>query len=652
MKVQDYNERLSNQKVHNLTNKPITSAMRNLLAKGTNFVPTPRFVRQEFVNDLQDYIRRVEWKNYFWKQDTHNTQSNEDAKLLKTFYIPTQNRLNPRQIPPTVVTGLKHMYKNAITQLNKLPPHTRNNLTHQERETLRELEKQRELVVLPADKNLGLVLLKHDTFHAACLKHVENKQEFSVIKQGVTTQQFKQFLSNLISTTPEYTNLNTRLTRYIRDYTATREAAEFYMLPKIHKSELGWRPIIPATGTWNACPAKVVDYYLQKIVKNTPSYLKNTTDLINTIEQLDTFTQDTLTEKIWLITADVEALYPSIPLREAFSITVDLVEKTYRNIALPLNKMLHWVLFNNTFKYANKTYLQLNGVATGSPVAPSVANLFMSHIENTALEKWKHKLLLYKRYIDDIIIIFKGTDLEVEECKCSFNNMHQKIKLTWIVDQQSTTFLDLIIYKGGRYPNKLDYKVHQKQLNNYLYLPWSSSHPANTKKGIILSETQRYVRNCSTFKEYFIVKKKFAYRLLRRGYPPAIINEMINKVKYKQREQLLKKYREKQDKQQQTQVQQQQTPSQNNTQPNNTQANNTQENKQKTSTIVFKTNYTTHLQLVCWSRLLNPQTILNKQVNCMTAYKKTKNLFAVCKRLLRSHTVAVQAPTGSNVTVN
>ncbi len=644
MKVQEYNERITNQAVHNLTNKPITTAMRNLLAKGTNFVPTPRFVRQDFVNDLQDYIRRVEWKNYFWEQDTHNTQSNEDAKLLKTFYIPTQNRLNPYQIPPQVAHGLHCMYNKAITQLNKLPHKTKNNLTHQERGTLKELEEQRELVVLPADKNLGLVLLKHDTFHSACLKHVENKEEFREVKQGVTALEFKQFI-NTLTNTPGYKNLNTRLTRYISGYTATREAAEFYMLPKIHKSVLGWRPIIPATGTWNACPAKVVDYYLQILVKNTTSYLKNTTELINTIEHLETFTQETLTEKIWLITADVEALYPSIPLREAFSITANLVKINHKNIASPLIMMLHWVLFSNTFKYNNKSYLQLNGVATGSPVAPSVANLFMAHLENDVLDRWRDKLILYKRYIDDIIIIFKGTVEEVEECKHSFNNMHSKIKLTWTVDEQNTTFLDLIIFKGGRYPHKLDYKVHQKKLNNYLYLPWTSSHPANTKKSIILSETQRYVRNCSTFKHYFKVKNKFAYRLQQRGYPPAVINEVINKVKYNQREQLLQKYNEKQRMQQlqQTQVQQQQTQVQQQQTPNNTQpiANNTQAiaNKQ---IMVFKTKFTTHLQRICWSKVLNPKTSINREVKCITAYKKTKNLFAVCKRLLRIHT---QPPT-------
>jgi len=630
MKVSELKERITNRQIHNLTLNPITNPMRNLLAKGTNFVPTPTLNIKQFTADIDDYLRRVEWKNFFWKTDEVE-ESKENKELLKKFYIPSTLHLEQRKIPPIIKAGLRELKVNALNKVHTLPKKTPNNLTKKEQQALQDIQTQNKHLILPSDKNLGLVLLDKTTFTEACLKHVGDRVNFKMIDNPVTETSFKEFINSLktpTQTTPtDYHNLNTGIQTYITKYRAHKHA-EFYMLPKVHKPTLSWRPIIPATGTWNACLAKIVDHYLQPIVQQTQSYLQNTTQLIKEMEELNTQRVNTLTKQTWLITADVVQLYPSIPLQEAYEITKRKLMAKQKHIAHTLTRMLHWILFNNTFTFNDKSYLQINGVATGSPVAPSVANLFMDYIENKVLIKWKTHLRLYRRYIDDIFMVFEGSEDEVEECKSDFNRMHKNITLTWETDKHTATFLDLIIeIPTNNHTPKLQHKVHQKALNNYLYLPWASSHSKNTKIGLIKGEVQRYVRNCSKFNDYIKVKKKFAYRLLARGYPPAVINNTINLVTYKQREELLENVMKKQQGKQQSQ---------------HNRTTNTQDNKQQQQIIVFKTYFVQQLQQVRWSRVLDPQKTLNKQLKCITAYKKTKNLFSVCKRMLGKHTNPTQ----------
>jgi hypothetical protein len=608
MTVLDYEERISNLGVHNLTELPISPSMRMLLAKGTNFVPTPKLNKNILMNDLLDYKRRLEWRNHFWEEEKNSSVNNpEENILLKKFYIPKKTILREEIIPPEVREKLKNMLRTAVINMNNLPLKCKNNLTFEERKDLKSFSKQDTLMILPSDKNLGLVLLKKEKYNNACIQHLQNATAFIKIKCMGMDIAYNKFIKQL-QQTEGFCNLHPRIVTYLQEYKSTKNS-NFYMLPKIHKLVLGWRPIIPSIGTWNYPFAKVVDYYLQPIVKQSTSYLKDTGDLIEEIKKLKNFQED-FTSKIWLVTVDVEQLYPSIPLEEAFNVTADLIKVHQPKLAKVLIKMLRKTLFNNVFSYNNQTYLQVNGVATGSPVAPSVANLFLASLEKGSIITWQAHLLVYRRYIDDIFIIFKGSECELRKFQLEINSLHTKINLTWEVSLHKNIFLDLVVFKGDRYPQQLDYKVHQKQLNNYLYLPWVSSHPMHTKINLIKGEIKRYMRNCSRLCDYINIKKCFAYRLLRRGYPPAVINSTINAVSYRD----YKKQSEEHETSKITHTQQQQ--------------------ENQSQIIVFKTYYVSTMQLVAWSSILNPQKVLNKKLKCLTAYKKTKNLFSYCKQTM------------------
>ena len=60
-------------------------------------------------------------------------------------------------------------------------------------------------------------------------------------------------------------------------------------------------------------------------------------------------------------------------------------------------------------QHPNFENFQVDGVAMGSPLGPILANNFLSHDEENWLNKFliKFKLSFYRRYVDDISVLFK-----------------------------------------------------------------------------------------------------------------------------------------------------------------------------------------------------------------------------------------------------
>ena len=81
-------------------------------------------------------------------------------------------------------------------------------------------------------------------------------------------------------------------------------------------------------------------------------------------------------------------------------------------------------MFNSTF------YNQNNGVATGSPLAPVLANIFMGFHESKCLNEYIfNKPKLYLRHVDDILATFDNEQDGLNILNF-LKNRHANIKFT------------------------------------------------------------------------------------------------------------------------------------------------------------------------------------------------------------------------------
>merc|ERR1712030_59566 len=69
---------------------------------------------------------------------------------------------------------------------------------------------------------------------------------------------------------------------------------------------------------------------------------------------------------------------------------------------------------------SGQLYLQIEGVAMGSPLGPTFANFYMGNLEHETFQKTE-KPIVYCRYIDDIFVLVKNEN-EILQLKNSFES--------------------------------------------------------------------------------------------------------------------------------------------------------------------------------------------------------------------------------------
>ena len=144
----------------------------------------------------------------------------------------------------------------------------------------------------------------------------------------------------------------------------------------------------------------------------------------------------------------------------------------------------------------------------GTPFAVTAANAFMFYLEKDIVTQYSPYLLVYKRFIDDIFVIWTGSRDILLQFLNALNNLNDRIKLTYDISESHIPFLDLSI-SIDHSKRRLLVSTFQKPLNKYLYIPFESFHPTSNKKAFIKGELMRYVRNSSTFENIIFTWKLF-----------------------------------------------------------------------------------------------------------------------------------------------
>ena len=200
-------------------------------------------------------------------------------------------------------------------------------------------------------------------------------------------------------------------------------------------------------------------------------------------------------------------------------------------------RLLWLVLTKNNFQFNGKHYLQINGTAMGTRVAPTYANLFMADFENRSVYTYPKQPLLWLRFIDDIFFIWPHGQVELDNFIKHLNNSHSTIKFTSETSVSEVHFLDLAISLRGNRTIKTSLFV--KPTDSASYLHFDSAHPRHCIRGIPYGQFLRIRRICSDridFVQHCVTKGR---HFVRRGYPAPFIANAFLKAYKLSRESLL-----------------------------------------------------------------------------------------------------------------
>ena len=146
---------------------------------------------------------------------------------------------------------------------------------------------------------------------------------------------------------------------------------------------------------------------------------------------------------------DVESLFTNIPLKETINNCVsDLHNKNLYNGKLnksDLFKLLETATSESSFIFDFLLYKQIDGVAMGSPLGPTLTNAFLCHYEKEWLDNCSSHLkpIVYRRYVDDTFVLFSSKE-HLQPFVDYMNKQHRCIKFT-SETEQNNTFSSLIL---------------------------------------------------------------------------------------------------------------------------------------------------------------------------------------------------------------
>ena len=502
---------------------PLTEDERSVLSKGLKFVPLqPTTSKYTTLRDCERFFRKLRWMATLGTVPRAPPLGDNDDIFRYLFGTPAYSE-PPHGKNKDLEIYITKCHK-EIKQLSTKPL-THSNLTQDEQTALKNLSHRQDIVIKPADKGGAVVVWDRNLYIQEAHRQLDDVQSYKALPQSNLKIHTKQ-IARSVSEEIKQGNLPTTATLLKK---STPKQAKFYLLPKIHKPANPGRPIVSACSCPTEHLSQYLDFIFQPIVQSLPTYLKDTTD---TLQMLEEFNDHPPFQPNLLFTLDVVSLYTSIPHADGLTALKFFLDCRPQNPNQPptstLLRLAELVLTLNTFEFDGTIFEQVSGVAMGTKMGPSYACLFMGHLEHQILTSYSGPTPeLYKRYIDDgmgATTMPQATLLEFFDFIQSF---HPAIKFTFSISPTSVVFLDISIrLRDGTFSSS----VHYKQTDSHSYLQYESSHPLSTKNSIPYSQFLRLRRLCSDQEEFEEKCSEMAEFFTARHYPHDVIDRARKQV--------------------------------------------------------------------------------------------------------------------------
>ena len=182
---------------------------------------------------------------------------------------------------------------------------------------------------------------------------------------------------------------------------------------------------------------------------------------------------------------DISSLFTNVPLEKTINIYADALycddsdAQSFISKAVFI-KLMKSVTSGVEFSFNDIMYKQTDGVAMGSPLGPTLANIFVGFYEEKLFSKIS-KRSTYFRYVDDTFAIFHNEE-ESENFFNQLNCLHPSFKFTFEKEKNNCLlFLDVNL---ERTVTGFETSVYRKPTFTGKYLRWESFRPTNQKTNL------------------------------------------------------------------------------------------------------------------------------------------------------------------------
>ena len=508
--------------VVNLSSAELTESEKSLLSKGLNFCPRPKsYDKGKLVEDTKAFTRRMRLKSHFADRSDSRSQEKYPDFIPKSDWQPPKQGRDLEAFVNRVESAVR----------SHIPPKPKHdNLSKSDRSALYNLQKREDIVIKPADKGSAVVVMDRDQYVSEAERQLNDSTFYKPLDHDPTPEFAKQ-VSDTVSEMHDQGLISEKNMAYL--IVDQPKAGRFYLLPKIHKAGNPGRPIVSANGHPTEKISEFVDLHLQSHVQTLPSYLQDTTDFLKKQESLGPIPSDAL-----LVSMDVTSLYTNIPHSDGIKACEEAWDE--RDIKDPptqtLVKLLTLVLKCNNFEFNGQHYLQVQGTAMGTKMAPAYANMFMGRLEKQLLMSVTMRPFSWLRFIDDIDMKWLHGHDNLDTFLQEANSFHSTIRFTAEVSNDKHVFLDT---QSRLDEDRISTDLYTKPTDTHQYLLPTSCHPKHCCKNIPFSLALRLRRICSDSNTFELRAKELTNQLHRRGYLKQDIASAIDKARQRSRDALL-----------------------------------------------------------------------------------------------------------------
>ena len=418
----------------------------------------------------------------------------------------------------------------AFTSYRDVGKNIDRNLPKEEYFALRTLVRKKDLVIQKADKGNTVVILNKADYNLKMrniLSDASKFQKLSIDKNKVLNHivSMEKRIIEVLKNLKDKELISEK--KYKDLHPVGSRPGILYGLAKIHKpTKDGVPPFRPILSDIGSPTYKLAKFFVPLLAPLTSNEY--------TIKDSFSFAEELLTYDSNLVMAsfDVESLFTNIPLKETIDLCVDLLFHDRSNIdgisKDYFHELLNICMSESLILFDGEFYKQIDGVAMGSPLGPTFANVFLCFYEKIWLEKCpiEFKPVIYRRYVDDTFLLFRSIE-QIEKFRSYLNCQHPNIKFTSEIEENnSISFLDIKITRDC---NSFCTSVYRKPTFSGVFTNFESYIPLSYKTGLILTLLFRAFSLCSSFEIFHqeILKLKEIFK--RNGYPSSFIDNCVKR---------------------------------------------------------------------------------------------------------------------------
>jgi len=420
-----------------------------------------------------------------------------------------------RAIRNEVFNHLKRSYKMTL----------KSNLTPAQRKVLRELMEDDSIIICPADKGKAVVVEDRETYLTKTRDQIaEGDYELAKGKEKTILTRLHRKLMNQLK------SMGIEDFKEQRKYTVTGPVmASMALLIKVHKKNFPGRAYVSQIDDPSYKICKELTDILNPLDEGGLSYIRDTYHFKETINNID------LREGDRMGTLDIVGMFPNVPVKQTLQVTRDKLEKDET-----LSSRTKWsveeimklleISIETYFKTIDgKIYFQRDGLPIGKSISKPLAGIYMHWFEENHVFKAENeqRLVYWKREMDDIFFVWRGTKDELEEFVWHLNGVEFKIKFTLNHEENGfIAFLDVGITKKG---GKLVTNVYRKPTHTQQYINWNLNHPKNLLLGVMKGLIHRAHVLCDEKQDLLDELSLLRDVFIANGYPEKLVNNTLEK---------------------------------------------------------------------------------------------------------------------------